>query len=145
MIHERFFGVGINNFSYAIGHTHLGEKAPLNEERDGRDDGVAHHIYYLTGAEMGKPGLVAFFLMIGGILYRCLWLIWKVKNHNTAVAYAIGMLAGMITLHIQGLLEWVFVQTNIWFIFCALSGSIVALGRLGWEKPALAPPDTPAT
>jgi len=138
MIRERFFGVGINNFSYAIGHTHLGEKAPLNEERIDRDDGVAHHIYYLTGAEMGWPGLLAFFFMIGGILFRCLWLIRKVKN-NSITVYAIGLFAGMITLHIQGLLEWVFLQTNIWFIFCALSGTIAALGRLGLELPAQEP------
>ncbi len=144
IINERPIGVGINNYSYAIGKTHFGEKAPLNAERIDRDDGVAHHIYLLTGSEIGIHGLIAFFLMIGGILYRCLWLIRKSRN-NLVTVYAIGILAGMITLHVQGVLEWVFLQTNIWFIFCALSGTVVALGRLGLDKPKTSPEAFPAT
>lgn len=128
MGHDFPFGVGLNNFSHMAGHTEYGDTA-FNLARDVRDDGVAHHIYWLTIAELGYPGFLIFLVMILTVQARSLGLaLWA--RDPLVRTLAVGCFAGLASLHFQGLLEWVLRQSNVWFLFCALAGSLTAIGRL---------------
>jgi hypothetical protein len=57
MGHDYFFGVGINNYSYAINYMPYGEHLfPL-------DRGIAHHIFWLHYAELGLIGVILYVLL----------------------------------------------------------------------------------
>jgi hypothetical protein len=122
------FGVGLNNFSHMIGNSEYGDTG-LDLSGGGRDDGVAHHIYWLTIAELGYPGFVAFLAMIVGVQWACFRLAWRSRESLFKV-FAVGCFAALCTLHSQGFLEWILRQTNVWFMFCALAGSLAAVRRL---------------
>lgn len=121
-------GVGVNNYSYMIGKTVYGESAPQLPE-GGRDDGVAHHIYWLVASEMGWVGLVAFLALVGAFTFDAFRLaVWGRRPFCKAMG--VGLFCGFMALHFQGFLEWIFVQTNIYFLFCAQCGALVAIRRL---------------
>ena len=132
MADTRVLGVGLNNFSHAIANTRFGRLAPED------DYGVAHHIYWLTAAELGYAGLFLFVALIGVVQLRAARL-----GLTSAVpllkALGIGLFAAMIALHLQGLLEWILRQTNVWFLFCAQAGSLVAATRLSASMATPAP------
>ena len=128
MAREFPFGAGINNFSYMIGQTRYGEDAPDLPE-GGKDDGVAHHIYWLIASEMGYFGLGCFVLLFAGVQGKALAMALRGKT-GLCRAYAAGVFCGLLALHLQGFLEWILFQTNIWFLFCAQLGALTAAGRL---------------
>jgi hypothetical protein len=45
-------------------------------------------------------------------------------------AILLGLLIGFATLHLQGLLEWIFRQTQVLYLFFVLSGLMVAIGNM---------------
>lgn len=121
-------GVGLNNYSHMVGHTPYGDPAP-DLPGGGKDDAVAHHIYLLTAAELGWVGLGSFILMIGAFSLLALRLALRARDPLYR-AMGIGLGSGMAALHLQGLLEWVLRQTNVWFLFCAICGTLTAVIRL---------------
>lgn len=128
MADDFLFGVGLNNYSHMIGQTSYGDDAP-NHPEGGKDDGVAHHIYWLLAAELGYPGLAIFIMLIFGIQLRTLQLAVQARN-NHLLALGVGVFAGMMSLHLQGFLEWILRQTNVWFLFCAQMGMVEAALRI---------------
>jgi hypothetical protein len=55
----------------------------------------------------------------------------------------LGMLVGFLTLHLQGLLEWVFRQTQVMYLFFILSGLMVASERIRHDAFLEQSADTP--
>ncbi|MCJ8344673.1 O-antigen ligase family protein [bacterium] len=121
------FGVGLNNFSYMMGHSKYGEKGPDLANGD-KDDGVAHHIYWLTFAEQGFLGLIA---LVGLVLWSLLLALGIIIRSKSEInrAFAVGLFASLFTLHFQGFLEWILRQTNVWFLFCVIFGVLSSLSQ----------------
>lgn len=123
MADDKILGVGLNNFSHVLTSTpryrdHI--EVMANEEQAG----VAHHIYWLTAAELGYPGLSLFLV----VMLRFLW---------TAVRFSIGHLSrerlaligatvGLLTLHTSGFLEWALRISPVTFQFAIVAGVIAA-------------------
>lgn len=124
MAEDNTFGVGLNQFSYAL--TNVDEyrahiKIMANEEQAG----VAHHIYLLTEAEMGKTGLVLFILLLLSIVLPIglTGLRWKHHNHLILLGLAVGITAFLMI----GFLEWVFRLTPVIYMFSISSGFGIGL------------------
>jgi len=142
MADDHLFGVGLNSFSWALANTdyywyvYAEERDSIKDEDEFRESrmgqsrlGTAHHIYYLFAGETGWPGMVVFILFIARYYVHNLVLLFRAKDQYYQ-AILLGLLMGFTTLHLQGLLEWIFRQTQVFFLFCLLSGLMVATGPI---------------
>lgn len=151
IVAERFFGVGLNNWSHAVSKTYgqqlntpyadydnIPPDLDYNEEINMNFAAPAHNLCALTIGELGVPGLLLFLL---------LWLRWfqmgamfLFRRRRTLVhLLAIGLLCGVTGVFLQSLTEWVYRQTPIYLTFHALMGvlaSIYALRRKAHPYPA---------
>ena len=146
MAQDKLFGSGLNSYSWMIEHTDyywyvypdaLEEEKDLEAFRESDKGisrlGTAHHIYYLFAAETGWPGMVVFIFFIASLYLRNLVLFLRTRDEYYQ-AVALGLLVGFSTLHLQGLLEWIFRQTQVFLLFCLLSGLMVAIGNIARER-----------
>lgn len=148
MADEHLFGVGINAYSWMLGHRTYywyvypdkleDENLDLDEFRASKQGvsrlGTAHHIYYLFAAETGWLGMWVFILYILRFYVHNVVLFFKARDDYYR-AILLGLLAGFATLHLQGLLEWVFRQTQVFYLFFILSGLMVAIGPHVRRRP----------
>jgi O-antigen ligase len=124
---EHTFGVGINNYSFAINFMHYGEHlSPL-------DRGIAHHIFWLHYAEMGIIGVALYTLMTGTFMWICLRFILKRRDSLERV-FAIGVLAAFIINWLIGTLEWNFRIIQITLAYFLLAGFVTSLDRVERER-----------
>lgn len=146
MADDRLFGFGLNSYSWTLANTdyywyvYAEERETLKDEDEFRDSkmgqsrlGTAHHIYYLFAAETGWPGMVVFIMFIGRYYIHNLVLLFRERDEYRQ-AILLGLLIGFSTLHLQGLLEWIFRQTQVFYLFCLLSGLMVATGYISKES-----------
>ncbi len=126
MAAEHLFGVGLNNFSYVFTNTprYKDEVTVMTTEEQG---GVAHHIYWLTAAELGFPGLIVFLI----IMARFLWLAVSrgLRRRSVESTLLLGIAIGFCTLHASGFLEWAFRITPVTYMFAITAGVCAALVR----------------
>lgn len=124
MAAERTWGVGLNCFSLVLTEdSHFNEHIVVmaNEEQAG----VCHHIYRLTAAELGRPGLLAFALMIGYFVLLNLRGLFRLRSPARALAG--GLLLGSLALHLSGFLEWAFRISPVAYQYtfsCALAAGL---------------------
>lgn len=136
------FGMGINTYAWALANTDyywfvypdaLEEQEDLEAFRESKQGqsrlGTAHHIYYLFAAETGWPGMLAFILFLVRYYLHNLFCLLRARD-EALQAVLLGTLVGFSTLHLQGLLEWIFRQTQVFFLFSLMSGLMVATGNL---------------
>jgi hypothetical protein len=125
---DYFFGVGINNYSYAINYMSYGEHlAPL-------DRGIAHHIFWLHYAEMGIIGAILFTLMTGTFIWITLRFILK-RGDSLERVLAIGILAILvISCWLVGTLEWLFRQIQVTLAYFMFAGFVTSLDRVERER-----------
>ncbi|MBP1604966.1 MAG: O-Antigen ligase [Acidobacteria bacterium] len=103
MAGDRAFGVGLNNFSLVL--TTVDRYNEHIEVMKGEEQGgVAHHIYWLTAAEMGYVGLFAFLIVLGGFLWRALLGAIRATGLESLLLW--GFFIGFVALYLQGTLEW---------------------------------------
>ncbi|HEX5222062.1 MAG TPA: O-antigen ligase family protein [Verrucomicrobiae bacterium] len=139
MIEERFFGVGLNNWSYAVSKTYGKElntsysdyddiPADFNEEEDLPMSfaAPAHNLCALTVGELGVPGLVLFLLMWLRWLQIGVTFLWR-RQRTTVHLVGIGLFFGMVGVFLQSLTEWIYRQTAIYLTFHVLIGALVSL------------------
>ncbi len=120
---DYFFGVGINNYSYAINFMSYGEHlAPL-------DRGIAHHIFWLHYAEMGIIGVSLYTLLTGTFIWISLRFILKRRDSLERV-FAIGVLTAFIINWLIGTLEWNFRIIQITLAYFLLAGFVTSLDRV---------------
>ncbi len=142
MANDKRFGAGLNSFSWTITNTdyywyvYSEERDTVKDEDEFRDSrmgqsrlGTAHHIYYLFAAETGWAGMIIFIMFLARYYLHNVVLLFRTKNEYYQ-AILLGLLVGFSTLHLQGLLEWIFRQTQVFFLFCVLSGLMVATGNI---------------
>lgn len=146
---EHTFGTGLNSYSWTLANTeyywyvYAEEQDTIKDEEEFKESqmgqsrlGTAHHIYYLFAAETGWPGMIIFILLIGRYFLHNFILLLRSKD-DYYQAVLLGLFVGFSTLHLQGLLEWIFRQTQVFFLFCVLSGLMVATGRIMKEEKML--------
>jgi len=142
MARDNPLGAGINSYSWMLENTDyywyvypdaLNTVDDLDEFRESKQGqsrlGTAHHIYLLFAAETGWAGMWIFILFIGRFYLHNLILLFKAHDEYYQ-AILLGLLFGFTTLHLQGLLEWIFRQTQVLYLFFVLSGLMVAIGNI---------------
>lgn len=155
MARDCFFGVGLNNYPLVLGTTKyyydvypdlVDEWRPIGEETSRL--GVCHHVYNLVMAETGYVGLVLFVLMLGWLGLPLLRpALAPRRPDGVPNVVAVGLLMGLATLHLQGLLEWALFQGEMLNLFFILGGLAEGVGRLD-ARPSAArriPSDRPST
>ena len=138
MIHDHFWGVGLNNFSYVLTNTDK-YNAHMFVLADEETAGVCHHIYLLTAAETGYPGLFLFCIIITLFAVRAGWL--GICRTSLEGKLLFGIFLGFVVLHVSGLLEWAFRITPVFYMFIILCGLCTAYtdlsrGVMDEEEPA---------
>jgi hypothetical protein len=142
MADDRFLGVGINAYSWALTYTEYywymypdiyeDKSIDRSEFRHGERGesrlGTAHHIYLLMAAETGWLGMYLFIAFLLRFYWKNIRLFFSTRDPYYKSLY-LGLLVGFLTLHLHGLLEWVFRQTQVMYLFFLLSGLMVATER----------------
>jgi uncharacterized membrane protein YbaN (DUF454 family) len=124
---DYFFGVGINNYSYAINFMVYGEDlAPL-------DRGIAHHIFWLHYAEMGIIGVILYVLLTATFMLIAVRFILK-RQDSLERVFAIGILTAFIINWLVGTLEWNFRIIQITVAYFMLAGFLTSLERVERER-----------
>jgi O-antigen ligase len=130
-----WLGIGLNNFVFVIAKYDDIGVTP-------RHISPAHNIYFLTVAETGILGLLAFLLLLIGI-FAGSWQGLKSKDPFLA-ACAAGLLAGLAAALVHSNLGWLWrydvVHVTFWFVV----GLALALGRLAPRPTTAEIPPSPA-
>jgi len=127
MADDYFFGVGFNNFSFAIN---------FMKYKDGiipLDRGIAHHIFILHYAELGIIGLTLFVLMTFGFVVITISFILKRKD-SLERNFAIACLTGFVVTWLIGTLEWNFRTLQITLTYFMFAGFATSLERVESER-----------
>lgn len=111
MFDEHPFGVGMNMYSWELGRVY-GPRLGLPEA----DAGVAHHIYWLTVAECGYLGIVAYVVLLAVVFLAALRAAVAAR-HDFRGQLAAGCTAGLAVMYLQGSLEWIARQTVQSYLF----------------------------
>lgn len=144
IVEDKFLGVGLNNWSYAVSKTYGVETGHRYENYDNTDFSrfaidpenyepgsyaePAHNLAALTAGELGVPGLAIFgllwlrwFQMGAGFVLR-----WR-RPTDLANRLGIGIFFGLCGIFLQSVTEWTFRQTPIFFTFNVLVGVLASL------------------
>ncbi|RLB46201.1 MAG: hypothetical protein DRJ42_28230 [Deltaproteobacteria bacterium] len=125
MIEDNIFGVGINQYSYVLEHHGYADEfdmPPVDR------DGLAHHIYWLTAAELGWLGLLAYLWLIATPWWTAVWGALRSKG-DVRGAVMLGCAAGMTAMHVHGVAEWAARQSSLMYIFWTVAGLAAAMNR----------------
>ncbi len=117
-------GVGLNQFSHVAATTpryYMHKEVLANE----RQSSVAHHIYLLTAAEMGYPGLIVFLIIMGRFMWPCLRHGFCRDSRMSLPLF--GCFLGFTAVHLQGFLEWGLRISPVIYLFIMMSAFSVVL------------------
>ncbi len=140
---DRFFGVGLNNWSYWVSQEYGPKQGyrfvpyngtdrdppitiPPDSNVDEAQAAPAHCIEALTAGELGIPGLVLFLLV---------WARWfqigatflLPRTPDPMRRLGVGIFFGFWGIFLQSLTEWVFRQSPVYYVFHILLGALVGL------------------
>lgn len=125
MAEDHPFGVGVNNFSHALTkQARYSQFITVMEDED--EAGVCHHIYNLTAAELGKPGLYVFVVILVYFGGNALIGFWK-NRHNMVGWLCMSVFIGECALHVSGFAEWVFRITPVTYMYAIMAGLAMGL------------------
>jgi hypothetical protein len=124
-----FFGIGLNNYSFA------GCCIPIYSDQLPNIDkgGLAHHIYWLHYAELGSIGRALFIMLMLSFMLVILRFIMKRKDSLERVV-SIGILAGLGIAMLIGTLEWNWRQTQMTITYMMFAGFAESLPRVERER-----------
>jgi O-antigen ligase/polysaccharide polymerase Wzy-like membrane protein len=139
IIEDRFFGVGLNNWSYWVSKRYGAE---LNTPYSNYDDippglantddnnmnfaAPAHNLTALTVGELGVPGALLFLLLWLRWFQLGFPFLWK-RNPAPARQIAVGIFFAVLGVFLQSITEWTFRQTPIYLTFHAFLGVLARL------------------
>ena len=126
-----FFGIGLNNYSFAGQFMQYKELLPPIDQ-----GGLAHNIYWLHYAELGPLGTTLWVLLMLGFIVALLRFILLKRRDGIERVFAIGVLAGFVIAMLIGKLEWNFRQTQLTMTYMMLAGLALSLPRLERERLA---------
>jgi hypothetical protein len=128
MADEHTFGVGINMYSYSLD---IGRYADRLHIEPGDRNGIAHHIYWLTAAEIGYVGLVAYAVLLVAVYVSALR---AIRFRGVRGEIALGITAGLTVTYLQGTAEWIARQSTMsycFWLFAAILASFHAARKRG--------------
>lgn len=132
MLDDHPLGVGINNFSFTMDKRGYADEIGLHDMDRGA---IAHHIYWLTLAEMGYFGLFAYLLTLLMPWWTAAKTAWRARG-DIRGDVAVGLVAGLTVTYVQGIAEWVARQTPMMYLFWMAAGWIAVLARqTGADNP----------
>ena len=133
IIRERFFGVGLNNWSYWVSSKYGAEVGAhytaydgVNGAPSGLQAAPAHNLGVLTIGELGWPGL----LLLGCIWAQWFWMgaVFLVRQRPDVVTrYGTGAFYAMLAIFLQSLTEWEFRDTKIFLFAHIIMGALSAI------------------
>jgi hypothetical protein len=138
---DRFFGVGLNNWSYWVSKKYAAEVLPYEADEDYDDltyapskqllpsfryAAPAHNLGALTLGELGMPGLVLFAIVWLRWFHMGARFLWP-RIPQAMWRVGVGIFFGSVGLFLQSLTEWTFRQTHIFLTFHAMLGALAAL------------------
>ncbi|HXT42234.1 MAG TPA: O-antigen ligase family protein [Candidatus Angelobacter sp.] len=139
ILSDRFFGVGLNNWSWWVSTEYgprLGvpyEGYPSTNDAPSKESLAgfvfappAHNLGVLTAGELGWPGLIVFAF----VWLRWFWIgagfLWR-RSPAAMHRMGTGFLFSICGIFLQSLTEWVYHQTQILFTFHILLGALASL------------------
>jgi hypothetical protein len=131
MLADHTLGVGLNNFSHVL-TTEARYNAFIHVMKNESQAGVCHHIYRLTGAEMGKIGLSVFVLAMLRFTWRPFRYAWRAAPLERLLLLTFGF--GLITLSLSGFLEWAFRLTPVMQTTAVVAGITGGLSELARRR-----------
>src|SRR6185312_11020127 len=138
IMHEHFYGVGLNNWSYWVSKKYGAEIGPAYSDYDelyytptkfrpNRTYAApAHSLAALTVGELGIPGLLLFALVWLRWFQMGLPFLWP-RVPNTTRRLGVGIFFGTMGIFLQSITEWVYHQTHIFLTFHIMLGTLAAL------------------
>jgi hypothetical protein len=147
--HDHFFGIGLNNWSYAVSETYgpmigLPYKAyygtdeepdqtvdsdmvdPTGTSLDDAQAPPAHNLGALTLGEIGVPGLVVFgFVWLRWLQMGAVFLLRRPPDPLRRIG--LGIFFGTMAVAFQSWTEWEYRQTPIMFYFHLMLGTLAGL------------------
>ncbi|MCC5788139.1 MAG: O-antigen ligase family protein [Opitutales bacterium] len=150
ILHNRPFGVGLNNWSYIVSKEFTTERGlryanyddltafrTRNEEiYSGAYAPPAHNLGLITLGEMGWVGL--FLFVVAWFRWFHIALVNQFGKLQREFRFlSIGILFGLLGLFLQNLTEWTFRQSEVFMTFSLLLGILAALHQA--HKQPLAP------
>ena len=137
IIRERFFGVGLNNWSYWVSLKYGAEVTlhyglhytaydGVNGAPSGYQAAPAHNLGVLTIGELGWPGL----LLLGCIWAQWFWMgaVFLVRQRpDVMTRYGTGAFCAMLAIFLQSLTEWEFRNTKIFLFAHIIMGALAAI------------------
>jgi len=147
MAKDELFGVGLNNFPITM--TRIEKyRAQVEVMANEEESGVAHHLYLLTAAETGYPGLLFLIAVFASIMLWYLRFLLKKRTKEEKLALGFlpqvvwGALFGQVALFTSCFFEWAFRITPVISQYFIVSGAICAAiyraGKVGDEGFGLA-------
>lgn len=140
IVGDKFFGVGLNNWSFWVSkkygalvgrpYDNYDDLHSSKPDRDTMDNLVwaapAHNLAALTVGELGVPGLVLFTLLWGR------WFLMGVRFLFTSTPEVMqrlgtGLFFGLCGIFLHSLTEWTFRQSHIFLTFNVLVGTLASL------------------
>jgi O-antigen ligase len=140
IMEDRFFGVGLNNWSYWVSKKY---GAMIGRGYDDYDDlhglqpadeavdfliyaAPAHNLAALTVGELGVPGLILFTLLWFRWFFMAVGFLWR-RTPEAMQRIGVGIFFSLGGIFLQSITEWTFRQTHIFLTFNALMGVLAAL------------------
>jgi len=144
MLSDHPLGIGINQYSLVVTRDAYFERASTARERPRHPldekllyGGIVHNIYWLTAAELGYPGILAFGWLLLSPLCMANWHGWHTRN-DVRGDLLLGMGIGLFGLYLHGILEWTFRQTQIAYLFWIATATTASLVRVRAPGPLVA-------
>jgi O-antigen ligase len=123
MLRDHPGGVGINQFSHVLSRGGYADRIgipPIDR------DGIVHNIYWLTAAETGYLGIVAYVALLAWPLLVALRALRRTRDSVEADILAGAAVALLLTCA-QGTLEWIARQTAMSYLFYFVIAIIAAM------------------
>jgi len=117
------FGVGINMYSQVLASSEYSAILGIDVQDRG---GIAHHIYWLTAAETGFFGIVAFVFLLGAVYVAALRGVTRSGLHGEL---SLGIVAGLTVTYVQGTAEWILRQSPMSYAFWLFAAIVVGLSH----------------
>jgi len=142
ILQDRFFGVGLNNWSYHVSKTYGERTGSPYEDYDDIPASVlysaeiydwaakyappAHNLTLLTVGELGIPGLIIFALLWVRWFSIGAPFLWR-RRPDPMYRMGTGIFFATCGIFLQSLTEWVYRQTPILLTFHLLLGTLAGL------------------
>jgi hypothetical protein len=146
IIEDRFFGVGLNNWSYWVSKKYGPELGWRYEDYDDLDylpnkellpsfhyAAPAHNLAALTLGELGVPGLFLFTAMWMRWFHVGASFLWK-RSASPMNRFGVAIFFGTGGIFLQSVTEWTYRQTAILFTFHILLGTLASLYFLRQQR-----------